>query len=135
MPNNKILTSGNAALTVTNLACSPSPGTSTLEGVPIGTANGTATGELAVKVIDIGGGGSGGVFNSTTLAATSNGSIAEGVLSWSITVISGTVTVDGQTIPVGATVGGGGYSGYTLNSAVNYTVTGGTALVNYDTPA
>lgn len=54
MPNNKILTAGNAALTVTNLAASPNPGTSTLEGVPLGTSDGSATGVLAVKVLSVG---------------------------------------------------------------------------------
>lgn len=63
MPNNKILTSANAALKVTNLAAAggagQTSGTQTLEGVPVGTADGSATGELAVKVMTVGSGGSG----------------------------------------------------------------------------
>lgn len=51
MPQNKILNSSNAALTVTNLTAAGTGGTSTLEGVPIGTATGGVASELGVKVI------------------------------------------------------------------------------------
>lgn len=53
MPQNKILNSSNAALTVTNLTAAGTGGTSTLEGVPIGTATGGAASELGLKVIVI----------------------------------------------------------------------------------
>lgn len=47
-----ILTSANAGLAVTNFV---PVSTSTLEGLPLGTADGSATGELALKVITVGG--------------------------------------------------------------------------------
>lgn len=54
MPQNKILNSSNAALSVTNLAAAGTGGTSTMEGVPIGTVSGGAASELGVKVIVVG---------------------------------------------------------------------------------
>lgn len=74
-------------------------------------------------------------FTSTVQNDTDGGSVPTGVLSWSITALSGTVTVQGQSLPVGATVGGGGYTGKTSSAAIPYTVAGGAALVSYDQPA
>lgn len=141
---NPILSSTNTLISVTNYAPytgsfpgqagSGTESISQLGGIPLTTSDNSATGQICLPVKLVNGGSSGGTFNSTTLNATSSGSIAEGVLSWSITALSGTVTVDGATIPVGASVSGGGYAGYTLNSAINYVITSGSALVNYDTP-
>lgn len=50
---NKILTSGNAYLAVTNLAGSAS--TQQLQGLPLGTPNDSATGPVAVKTLPVGG--------------------------------------------------------------------------------
>ena len=50
---NKILTSANARLKITNLFGS-SPATDTMEGLPLGTSDGTPTGEVCVKVLTIG---------------------------------------------------------------------------------
>ena len=64
---NKILTAANAFLTVTNLHGISAA--KTQEGVPLGTVGGSATGELAVKVISVG--GSAATTQSST-ATTSN---------------------------------------------------------------
>lgn len=52
---NRILTSGNAALSVTAFLGSTIADIPTLEGVPLGTVDGTATGEVAAKVMVVGG--------------------------------------------------------------------------------
>lgn len=82
----------------------------------------------------VGGGTDSDQFASTFDNATADGSIPAGVLGWSITAVSGTVTVQGQALPNGASTRGGGYGGKTTSAAVPYTVTGGAALVSYDTP-
>lgn len=64
---------------------------------------------------------------------TTSGSIPVGALSWSITAVSGTVTVSGDALTTGQSVGGGGYAGKTLKTAISYTITAGSALVAYDT--
>lgn len=51
---NRILTSGNAALSVTTFLGSTIADIPTLEGVPLGTVDGTATGEVAAKVMVVG---------------------------------------------------------------------------------
>lgn len=137
MPNNKILTAANAALAVTNLAASGSGGTQTMEGVPIGTSDGTATGELVVKVKLVGTvpPPSGSSYTPTFRNATASGTIPAGVLGWSVTAISGTIEVLGEALPVGATVTSGGYTGYVTDDAVDYDVTAGVALVVFDAPA
>jgi hypothetical protein len=62
MSQNQILSAGgNIALKVTNLqgagVLSPPSGMATMNGLPLGTSDGTPTGELVVKVLDVGGGG------------------------------------------------------------------------------
>lgn len=135
MPQNKILTAANAALPVTNLTAMGGT-TATMEGVPIGTPADSATGELAVKVRLVAGGvvppPSGGTFTSNVALATSSGNIPVGSFGWSATAISGTITVGGASLPVGASVGGGGYTGYTLGTQVAYTVSSGSVLIVYD---
>ncbi len=75
-------------------------------------------------------------YTSSPGLTTSSGSIPAGVLGWSFTVVSGTVTFNGSgTLPVGATFSGGGYDGRTLGTAIPYTIAAGSAIVTYDTPA
>jgi hypothetical protein len=62
---NKILTSANAPQAVSNLSGAHAS-TSTLQGVPLGTANGAATGELGAKVVVVGQGASGTPLSITT---------------------------------------------------------------------
>jgi hypothetical protein len=84
----------------------------------------------------IGGGTASDKYTSSFTHATGNGTVPAGVLGWSVTAVSGTVTVQGQSLPTGATVRGGGYGGRTLTAAIAYTVAGpGVALVTYDVPA
>jgi len=92
----------------------------------------TGSGEVGLKVIDIAGGSGASNYTSNIVTATSNGNVPSGVYGWSITAISGTVTVGGQSLPVGASVGGGGYGGATSLTQVAYTVSGGSALISYD---
>ncbi len=141
MPNNKILTATNTAFKVTNLAAAggsgQASGTQTLEGVPIGTPSDSATGELAVKVRIVAGGTpppSGGTFGTVIALATTSGTIPAPVLGWSVTAVSGTVTVGGASVPVGASVGGGGYAGYVSANDLAYTISAGSALIVYETP-
>src|SRR5688572_19194672 len=139
---NPILASDNTYIGVTNFAGYTGTGADgaamSLKGasfIPLTTSNGTATGQICLAVRAVGSApATGGTFTSATTLATGNGSVAAGVLGWSITAISGTVTVNGASIPVGATVSGGGYNGYVLGTAVPYTVTSGSALVATDTP-
>lgn len=75
-------------------------------------------------------------FTSSPQLVTASGSIPAGVLGWSLTVVSGTVTINGSgTLPVGATFSGGGYGGKTLSAAIPYTITAGSILVSTDTPS
>jgi len=75
-------------------------------------------------------------YTSTPALVTSSGSIPAGVLGWSITAISGTVTVNGTALAVGNSVRGGGYGGRTLKTSIAYTVAAASsALVSYDTPS
>lgn len=122
---NSILTSANGPLGVTNLTGAFSP-TTTLTYVPLGTSNGTATGELAVKVVVVGSGGSSGgsvviprgaanivtgQVNSATTAGTFTGaratrrSIAVTNMDATITVYVGapgaTSTTTGQRLKAG----------------------------------
>lgn len=84
----------------------------------------------------VGGGEAGaGEFTSSPALVTASGSIPAGVLGWSFTSVSGTVTLNGSgTLPLGATFRGGGYGGKTMSAAIPYTITAGSALVSYDTP-
>lgn len=74
-------------------------------------------------------------FTSNPQLVTTSGSIPAGVLGWSITAVSGTVTINGQALSVGQTVRGGGYGGKTLKTAVPYTIAAGSALISTDVPA
>ena len=75
-------------------------------------------------------------YTSAPALVASSGSIPAGVLGWSITAISGTVTVNGTALAVGNSVNGGGYGGRTLKTAIAYTVAAASsALVTYDTPS
>ena len=75
-------------------------------------------------------------YTSAPALVTSGGSIPAGVLGWSVTAISGTITVNGTALAVGNSVNGGGYGGRTLKTAIAYTVAAASsALVTYDTPS
>lgn len=141
---NPILNSSNAYIAVTNFAGYTGTGADGValsvratDWIPLTTSNGSATGQIGVAVVNVGAQVAplppeGGVFDTTVLEATGNGSVPAGVLSWSVTAKSGTVTVAGQAMAAGETVGGGGYSGFVMNQAVAYTVSGGSAKVVYD---
>lgn len=92
--------------------------------------------EALLDVVENTGGASGsGNYTSSYDLAVASGSVPAGVLGWSITAISGTITVQGASLPVGATVNGGGYGGRTSTAAIAYTVTAGSAMVAYDLSA
>lgn len=87
------------------------------------------------QILVASGGGTGSdQYTSTVDTATVDGSIPAGVLGWSITNVSGTVTVNGEALAVGGSYRGGGYGGRVSTAAISYTVSG-SALVAYDTPA
>lgn len=82
----------------------------------------------------LGGGITTDQYVSLPVLAVADGTIPVGVLGWSITAVSGTVTVNGSALAIGQTVRGGGYGGRTLKTAIAYTITAGSALVTTDTP-
>lgn len=89
--------------------------------------------EALLEVVDnTGGSSSSSTYTSNFENASSDGSIPAGVYGWSITVLSGTATINGGAVPVGARVGGGGYGGRKSTAAISYTITGGNLLVAYD---
>ena len=75
--------------------------------------------------------GGGGSFSSTFLTATTGGNIPTNVKKYSFAVLSGVVTLGGQSVPVGATINGGGY-GQTSAAAIPYTISGGSVLIQYE---
>jgi len=109
----------------------------TLSGLPLGTVGNSATGEVVLKVSVREGGSAppaATTFNSIVNVVTTGGTVPVGALSWSITNLTSTdLTVSGDTIPAGATVGGGGYgASSTLATAITYTLSTGSAIVVYD---
>jgi len=75
-------------------------------------------------------------YTSNPSVVTASGSFPVGALGWSITALSGTVTINGTTLPVGSTITGGGYGGRTLKTAIAYTIAAASsAAINYDTPS
>lgn len=95
-PTNRILTSGNIALAVTNLDSIPT--TTTLNGVPLGTADGSATGEVGAKVVLVGG----------SAGATANqvqGNAADNAVSTGNPVYVGGLAVTGATYAPAYAVG------------------------------
>lgn len=92
--------------------------------------------EALLDVVENTGGASGsGQYTSVYDFASVSGSVPAGVLGWSITAVSGTVTVQGDSLPIGGTASGGGYGGRTTTAAIAYTITAGTAMVSYDVSA
>lgn len=73
-------------------------------------------------------------YISNPSIVTTGGTIPVGALGWSIAALSGTITVNGTTLPVGGSLSGGGYGGRILKTAIAYTVTGGSAAITYDIP-
>lgn len=78
-------------------------------------------------------------YNSVVSLASVSTSIPVGALSWSVTCVGATVAVQGNQLPIGATVKGGGYargSIMTLGAAIPVIISGGgSALIEYDTIA
>ena len=139
MHQNKILTAANAALKVTNLygtgTIAPS-GLATLEGLPIGTAGDSATGEMLLKVSVREGGSSPAavVYTPSITTVSASGTVASGKhaiefqFGSTFTGTVGSVAYDGsvdaaQTFPP---VSGATYA------AISYVVTTGSfRLVTY----
>ena len=75
---NKILDSSNSTIDVENLFGQPLPG-ATFHGLPLGTADGTPTGEIVLKVSQVtSGGGSSSQRTPTISTVTTSGSVAAG---------------------------------------------------------
>lgn len=96
MHNNLILTSGNGPLIVTNLAVSPG-GLNTLSGLPLGTSDGSATGEVAVKVFDV---SEDKAVTPSFMALGASGSqvIPAGAKGYSIQILTGSGTIGGAAV-------------------------------------
>ncbi len=95
---NKILTALNARLKVTNLygpATSTDTPVDTLDGLPLGTSDGTATGEICVKVKSV---GAGGIASSVAIDQTTPGTT------------NGVQLTGSQLTPVSVIVSGSGAS-------------------------
>lgn len=91
---------------------------------------------LAAILVASGGDVGSDEYTSNPSVATASGSFPVGALGWSITALTGTVTIGGTTLPAGATITGGGYGGRTLKTAVAYTIAAASsAAINYDTPS
>jgi len=135
---NPILSATNTFIGVTNFAGYTGSGLalSATSFIPLTTSDGSATGQIVVatKIIGSVPPSSGGRFTSTHLRATGSSTIPAGVLGWSVTAISGTVTVGGVTLDAGASLSGGGYTGYVMSASLAYDATGGVAQIVYDTP-
>lgn len=142
---NPILSATNTFIAVSNFAGYTGTGGDgaavtmrATDWIPLGTVGNSTTGEIVAKVsvretVTPSTPPTGGSFDSTFVRATGAGTVpASTTLGWSITAISGTVTVRGVALAVGATVGGGGYTGYSMASAVAYDASGGVAHVVYD---
>lgn len=130
--SNKILTSANAYLAVTNIA-GTAGAQQQLQGLPLGTADGTATGTVAVKVMGTGTGGAFvGAEPTTTFAspvvmgANATNSIPSGAKGWQVSVTSGTATVNGTVgVPAGVTLS----SSHTLASGFSVTTAAASSAV------
>jgi hypothetical protein len=75
--SNKILASGNTFLAVSNIAGTRS-GQQQLQGLPLGTSDGTATGELGAKVIVVGTGGGAGAVSAISSTTASGATVTTG---------------------------------------------------------
>lgn len=111
MDPNLILAADNTSLAVTGFLGTVNPpqgGTTaikTLNGLPLGTSDGSATGTVALKVLLVG--GSVTVANETAapnialLGASSTQVILAGSKGWSISILSGTATINGAAVSAG----------------------------------
>lgn len=70
--------------------------------------------------------------STPTSLAGAGFTIVAGALSWSVTVVSGTVTIGGVTWPAGGTVRGGGYGRLTTKSGIFVDATAGSAVLLVD---
>lgn len=116
----QILTSVNGPLAVTNLVAlgSPTPGGQTYSNPPLGTVNGSATGELGMKVVlagstSVSGGGIPVVstpqtvtLNTALLGASVSQTIPTGAKGYFFAILTGTATVNGTpSVPAGVSLG------------------------------
>ena len=122
---NLLLTATNASRKVTNfLGLSKRV---SIKGLPLGTADGTDTGEIAVKVLAVGGSVSPSVTAAKNVFTLANKSdvIAAGFISAQFQVGAGaTLVIDGMTLTEGQTIYYAPSS--KLHAQINYTVSGGT---------
>lgn len=105
-----IFDSFNVPIAVTNLFGTKAGKHKTLVGLPLGTSDGSATGEVCLKVLVVGAGITGGTFTSTppsvtptfvALGASGSQVIPIGAKGWTVTILTGTGTVGGLTVPTG----------------------------------
>jgi len=106
-PTNPIFTAGNDYLLVSNLQGSAT--TATLNGLPLCTSDGTATGPICLRVYSAGGGGGGGGQAVTptffSLIAYDLQTIPAGSKGYGFAVTSGTANIGSATnVPAGASV-------------------------------
>lgn len=103
VPGNPILDASNAFLSVTNKEGAPSGGIETLDGLPVGTVGASATGELAVKVVSVG-----GTASTPPTGASSTqvqGTAADNAVAVGNPVYAGGKAVTGQTYAPAYTAG------------------------------
>lgn len=156
MTPNPILTTGNAFLLVTNFAGSPSgvgnaatqnPGIQQFTGVPVGTSDGSGTGELGVKTLLVGGSGTGSIVTNLsageyeTVAASQTAQVlgaTGGVGDYLLSLLIVPATVDAGAVQIkdgngsNITVFAGGTA--SLSNLVPFIVPLGIKTVNATTP-
>ena len=127
---NLLLTAANASRQVTNfLGLSKRV---SIKGLPLGTADGTDTGEIAVKVLSVGGSSSPSVTATKTLVSTAaSGTIPTGFISCQLLVGAGaTAVIDGMTLTAGQSI----YypAGSKKHATINFTISGGSLYGYYE---
>ena len=122
MVDHYILDASNNELTVTNLFGSNSP-THTLGAIPLGTVGGSATGELATKVIIVGGTSGAIVLGAGTAA------IGSTTTSGAVTDRSGTITSGGTAQTLAAALATRRYFLFQNNSDIDMWINFGATAV------
>lgn len=111
----------------------------TVGGVPLGTADGTATGEVGAKVLLIGGTAPTPATISATphwpaVGASATVTIPIGAKTWVVVFILGTGTIGGRNVSVGFSLNSGGFAGYSLATAITVTTAAASdAIIYYET--
>lgn len=132
--NNPILTSGNQLLALSNFYTGLNTQT-TIDGIPLGTSDGTATGELCAKVkvvntVSVTSTPSGAAKTLTSIAPTTSGTVAAGKGSVSFLSSSDFVgTVNGVAFPANSPKSIAANPGDTIN-AIAYTISAGTLYID-----